>query len=384
MSISLQPLQAIKRDTSLDVLRGFALAGVLFIFCTSDIKSSANYVNSFWDELIAWPKWVLVENRMYTMLILIFGFGFGVQLQKAQQIQKSLVPVFLRRLAGLLIIGSIHALLLSKRDILIFYAIAGFALLPVRNLTNRQVLIIASVLFVFLVTPLTRMFLPSTWIGIKSLIEPNNYIDHIKFNWEYFIRFHQAYDVYIDMIFHFLLGFYISRTRFLKRLKTFSRFRWRATIISLTIAVITGLLQYAWIETKAWGIVSQMEMLWQKFSAFTALFLVWHLMLLSCVCLYASILISVSATAKRKIWFTPLAAFGQMALSNYLIQSLLLVPYLLWFDKFNNMPSLNGFILFLIVFAFQLVFSTWWLSYYNFGPFEWLLRSFTYWKWQSC
>src|SRR6266496_918766 len=259
MSISLQPLQAIKRDTSLDVLRGFALAGVLFIFCTSDIKSSANYVNSFWDELIAWPKWVLVENRMYTMLILIFGFGFGVQLQKAQQIQKSLVPVFLRRLAGLLIIGSIHALLLSKRDILIFYAIAGFALLPVRNLTNRQVLIIASVLFVF-----------------------------------------------------------------------------------------------------------------------------WHLMLLSCVCLYASILISVSATAKRKIWFTPLAAFGQMALSNYLIQSLLLVPYLLWFDKFNNMPSLNGFILFLIVFAFQLVFSTWWLSDYNFGPFEWLLRSFTYWKWQSC
>src|SRR6266536_3394448 len=185
MSISLQPLQAIKRDTSLDVLRGFALAGVLFIFCTSDIKSSANYVNSFWDELIAWPKWVLVENRMYTMLILIFGFGFGVHLQKAQQIQKSLVAV----------------------------------------------LIIASVLFVFLVTPLTRMFLPNTWIGIKSLIEPNNYIDHIKFNWEYFIRFHQAYDVYIDMIFHFLFVLYISRIRFLKRLKTFSRFRWRATII---------------------------------------------------------------------------------------------------------------------------------------------------------
>ena len=31
---------------------------------------------------------------------------------------------------------------------------------------------------------------------------------------------------------------------------------------------------------------------------------------------------------------------------------------------------------------FLAVFSTWWLKRFHFGPFEWLLRSFTYWKWQ--
>ena len=143
MSVSLQPLQTSKRDISLDVLRGFALAGVLLMFCTSDIGSSANYVNSFWNELIAWPKWVLIENRMYTMLILIFGFGIGMQLQKAQQARRSLVPVFLRRLVGLLIIGTFHAVLLSKRDILMFYTIGGFALLswaylPMHNSVQPQ------------------------------------------------------------------------------------------------------------------------------------------------------------------------------------------------------------------------------------------------------
>jgi len=31
----------------------------------------------------------------------------------------------------------------------------------------------------------------------------------------------------------------------------------------------------------------------------------------------------------------------------------------------------------------QFLFSTWWMSRYKMGPIEWLLRSFTYWKWQS-
>ena len=75
-------------------------------------------------------------------------------------------------------------------------------------------------------------------------------------------------------------------------------------------------------------------------------------------------------------------AFGQMALSNYLIQSLVFVPYFLLTNKFKTVPPSEGFILFIIVFSLQLVFSTWWMARYTMGPFEWVLRSFTYWKWQ--
>jgi uncharacterized protein len=72
-----------------------------------------------------------------------------------------------------------------------------------------------------------------------------------------------------------------------------------------------------------------------------------------------------------------------MALSNYLVQSLVLVPYVLIFDKFDNLPPFNGLILFIPVFALQLLFSNWWMNRYKLGPFEWLLRSITYWNWQE-
>ena len=143
---TLQPLLQSKRDQSLDILRGFALAGVLFVYCVSDMGAPADHVNSFWDDLVAWPKWVLVENRMYNMLILIFGMGFSVQVNKARQKQESIVTVFLRRLTGLLIIGIIHAIVLSSRDILIFYAIAGFALLPARDLNTRGLMIVMKII----------------------------------------------------------------------------------------------------------------------------------------------------------------------------------------------------------------------------------------------
>ena len=138
MSTPLQPLSASNRDKSLDILRGFALAGVLFIFCVSDIGPASNYSNSLPDDIIAWPKWIFIESRMYTMLILIFGIGYHVQLEKAKQNNTSVVPVFTRRLIGLLILGFIHAILLSQRDILMFYAIAGAVLLLIRNLNSRQ------------------------------------------------------------------------------------------------------------------------------------------------------------------------------------------------------------------------------------------------------
>jgi len=101
------------------------------------------------------------------------------------------------------------------------------------------------------------------------------------------------------------------------------------------------------------------------------------------VTVYFTALISLWNTIRGRRILNPLAAFGQMTLSNYLIQSIILVPYMLTFDKFDNTPPFNGFILFLVVLALQLVFSVWWMARYTMGPFEWLLRSFTYWKWQK-
>lgn len=381
MTATLQPLSQGNRDQKLDILRGFALAGVLFMFCVSDNGPSHGYTNSFLDELIAWPKYILIESRMYTMLILIFGIGFHVQLEKAKRHDTSLVPVFTRRLIGLLLIGIFHAILLSKRDILMFYAIAGAVLLLVRNATNRQLLLFMGVLF-FIAVPLIQYNVHNPWPQAAALVEPNDYPDYFQYNWQWFKLYHQVYFIYIEMLFHFMLGFMISKSGIFQKIKTNKRLRWRLLIISLVSAVILIPLWYFWLPEMMPGLMSKITNPRIKFLIGLAFRSVWQIWMIVSVTLYACFLIQLSLSFKRKNFFKPLAAFGQMALSNYLIQSLVLVPYFLLSNKFKTIAPIEGFVLFIIVFGLQLLFSSWWMKKYTMGPFEWLLRSFTYWKWQ--
>ena len=75
-----------------------------------------------------------------------------------------------------------------------------------------------------------------------------------------------------------------------------------------------------------------------------------------------------------------ISAAGQMALSNYLAQSVILsfIFYSYGFGLFGRLGSAVVAILCLIIYAGQLVVSRAWLSHYRFGPIEWLWRSLTY------
>jgi uncharacterized protein len=84
-------------------------------------------------------------------------------------------------------------------------------------------------------------------------------------------------------------------------------------------------------------------------------------------------------------WLTRrLAAAGRMALSNYLMQSLICVTlfYGYGFALFGtiNRVGLAGIVV--AIWAFQLTTSIAWLRYYRYGPAEWLWRSLTYWRLQ--
>ena len=381
MSTLLQPLSASNRDRNLDILRGFALAGVLFMFCVSDNGPSYGYTNSVLDEIIAWPKYILIENRMYTMLILIFGIGFHVQLEKAKQNNTSIVPVFTRRIIGLLILGFIHAVLISSRDILMFYGAAGLFLLPIRNLSSRQLLIVIGIVFAIMISSIVYILFGNAWPQIKLLVEPNNYPDYQQYNWQYFKVYHQMYGIYIEMLFHFLLGFWISKAGILKKINENKKFRSRLLITSLVLTAILIPFYFFILDDLYPVIKKALVYKWLIYSATRIFIILWYILTTACVTLYATILIGLSRSGKGK-WFLPLASFGQMALSNYLIQSLVLVPYFLLTNKFRTVSPTEGLILFIVVFALQLLFSTWWMKKYTMGPFEWVLRSFTYWKWQ--
>jgi uncharacterized protein len=382
MSNTLQPLSSHNRDQKIDILRGFALAGVLFMFCVSDNGPSYGYTNSIFDEVISWFKWILIESRMYTMLIIVFGIGFHVQLEKAKQQNRSLVPAFSRRVIGLLVIGFIHAIVLSTRDILMFYGAAGAVLLLVRNASIKQLLLFMGLLL-YVIVPIIQYNVPNAWPRAAALQEPNEYVDYVKYNWQFFIYYHQVYGIYLEMLFYFMLGFVVSKSGLFEKIKTNKFVRNQLLTLSIGAAIVCIPFWYFW-EPDHYGDliggITDKKIRFLMSLGYRTFYEIW--MLLSAT-FYAILLIKLASTVKGKKMLIPLASFGQMALSNYLIQSLILVPYLLIADKIKGIAPAEGLITFAIVLTLQLVFSQWWMSKYKLGPFEWLLRSFTYWKWQA-
>ena len=263
-----------------------------------------------------------------------------------------------------------------------FYAIAGVVLLLVHKATVRQLLLFMGILF-FIVTPLIQYNVPNVWPKAAALVEPNDYPDYVQFNWQWFKLYHQVYGIYIEMLFHFMLGFMISKSGLYQKLKTNKIFRKKLMIISVISSIIMIPFVYFWLE----NILSTLNPKTLKFPIRVLISLgyrsLWQIWMLVSVTLYGTILISLKSSGRWKRSLLPLAAFGQMALSNYLIQSLVLVPYFLLTNKFRSVAPTEGLIMFVIVFVLQLVFSTWWMKKYTMGPFEWVLRSFTYWKWQK-
>ena len=99
---------------------------------------------------------------------------------------------------------------------------------------------------------------------------------------------------------------------------------------------------------------------------------------------YASTIILLT---QRETWqrrLAPLGAVGRMALSNYLLQSLICTAifYSYGLALFGKVRPSLGLLLTTIIFLIQIPLSVWWLRRFQFGPVEWLWRSLTYWQCQ--
>ena len=76
----------------------------------------------------------------------------------------------------------------------------------------------------------------------------------------------------------------------------------------------------------------------------------------------------------------PLAAVGRMALTNYLLQSLIATTlfYGYGFGLFGQVGPALGLLITVAIFGVQIPLSVWWLRHFQFGPVEWLWRTLTY------
>ncbi|WP_425331188.1 DUF418 domain-containing protein, partial [Bordetella pertussis] len=137
---------AAQRLAHLDALRGFALFGILVV--NIGVFASVYYGTGLPDPAFSRPldQWVnvlvavLFESKFYLLFSFLFGYSFTLQIDAAQRAGAAFAPRFLRRLAGLAVLGLAHAVLLYHGDILLTYAVLGALLLALRRTAPERAL----------------------------------------------------------------------------------------------------------------------------------------------------------------------------------------------------------------------------------------------------
>ncbi|MFI8617949.1 DUF418 domain-containing protein [Acidovorax sp. NPDC077693] len=128
------------REHAIDALRGFALLGILIV-------NSGSFASTYFglgvfepafsrpvDHAVRWLVSFFFETKFYLLFSLLFGYSFALQMESAERSGAAFGPRMLRRLLGLGLLGVAHAWLLYAGDILVTYAVLGLMLLALHKL----------------------------------------------------------------------------------------------------------------------------------------------------------------------------------------------------------------------------------------------------------
>ncbi len=154
---TLSPTAGGERFEAIDVVRGFALFGVLLanlVWWTQDSPLTDAQRDALptacIDAVVRGAVYFAVDGKFYTLFSFLFGLGFAVYLERGEARGADAVPVFRRRLLVLLGLGLAHNFLLWAGDVLHVYALLGLLLPSARRWSNRTLLIIGLLLAVVL------------------------------------------------------------------------------------------------------------------------------------------------------------------------------------------------------------------------------------------
>ena len=357
-----QPIPPSERILALDVLRGFAMAGVLVAYCLWNLGTAPEESWSPLDRTLGEIAALIIDGKFYTILAFLFGLGFSIQLGRAAS-DASAVDLYCRRLAILAGIGLAHSLLLRNGDILLPYALTGFLLIPFRNAGSRT-LFAAAVVALAVSPTVTLVAAQLGWaVPDRPHLTGSSYLVENMAWAQYWLR--TAIFTWPTNLTLFLFGLYAGRHQLLQRLAN----RPRALVLIILGGIFAGgLLHGARLEL--------VDMSTASGRAAAGLLFTFHCLGMSSG--YAAAIILGLRSQAAAVILAPLAAIGRLALTNYLGQAALIVPLCLafgWFDRFTPITSLS---LALAVFLVQLAFSLLWVRRFSLGPAEWLWRSLTY------
>ncbi len=384
LSETAEPTPPKDRLVGLDVLRGFALFGVLLtnaFVSARPIEVAIEPRGEIVGEVIAWAVFdVLLVSKFVTLFSLLFGIGLVLQNQRAESKGMPFARIYRRRLSILAVFGILHGCLLFEGDILFVYAVVGAVLFLFRDLSAKPLVAIAAVPFSI------GMILSFgwAWFDLKTVLAglENTLADPPPARPETLLRLLATRPV------EFLGWLVIS---------SFISFNWRvvaffflgAAIMKSHLVIPTRVRLHrnvGWIGLCLGGCLELLSAysLWSDVHPARATRL-----LIACCDEIGSVLLSFGFAgmilwlvhSRRLAWLQhALAAVGRTALTNYLLQSVVMNivfgSFLL--DQYNKLSRPEVLIWFSAVFATQMVVSTVWLRFKQMGPVESIWRSLTY------
>ena len=392
---SMRPVQRRERIDLLDVLRGFALAGIVvvnyqvlsgLIFMSPAEVSGLGMTAA--DHATQFLIHVLLEQKFYSLFSLLFGIGFSILMGRAVDRRSPFVPIFRRRLVLLLGIGFVHAILIWPGDILVLYAVLGFVLLLFRDASERTVLgwgvgLLLSPIAVYAVFLAVRMPDPMALLAgdgpsplatSLTAFREGSYPDIVAANafmyagrWILYLLSNRIPRV-LGM---FLLGVWLDRRGVFRdpdgnRALLIRAFGW-GLLVGLPANLVV-----AWIgESQAALPASGQGLVHTTLSAIGVPALAFA---------YASgIALTMRRAAARSRWMA-LAPMGRMALTMYLLQSVagVAIFYGIGLGLFGTVRPFEATGIALAVFAIQIVLSRIWMARFAYGPAEWIWRRLTY------
>jgi uncharacterized protein len=390
------PVSLTERVLFIDVLRGMALFGILAANMRAFVAPLDAYDNiqilfhGRADILAQAFIDLFFQGKFISIFSFLFGMGFAIQLSRAEARGVKFLSFYPRRLLALALFGLIHGILIWAGDILLTYSLSGAILLLFRRRQQETLLWWAGSLFalplvlgsIFLALYYTR-FRPH-WMDPKPTDMAKLYgIIHIYAhgtarqilaqNWVEWRGFLVAQLFAIYAVGLFLLGMWVWRSGIVQRLDEYRPVFKRVCAWCIPIGLVVnafGAYENATVPPDGVAFAQQVSGILHFLGA--------HILAAG----YISGLALIFLNVKLRRFVLPFAAVGRMALTDYLMQSVLCTLFFYHYTTglYGRVGPALALLPTVVLYSAQVVFSNWWLKRYRFGPMEWVWRGLTYGK----
>ncbi|HEY0660016.1 MAG TPA: DUF418 domain-containing protein [Lysobacter sp.] len=371
-----QPLSLHQRTPIIDILRGWALLGVAIgnFSALHHLGADPERQKDTLTTVLEYAAQYLFSAKSWTLLSILFGYGFSVLIRNIADTTGRPVSFFLKRMLWLLALACINSLFFFG-DILRDYALLGVLLLAFQRSSTKT--IFRAGVLLMLIVPFVSAYVRNLGISYQAdvdaalpLFHSRNWLDVFQFNAKAtvlteILNPNYAVTVHVVMFACMLMGVAAHRSGFLHQLATDRNLARRIFWTSLPLAIVlNAALGYLNKEQASvltyfrfgyWGVIST------------------TLAIASGICwLYQD--------GRLRSLGVLLQAMGRMTLTNYMTQCILLAVIFsgAGLGLANAMPYWFHLVLAIGIYTIQVFVSRWWLSNFQHGPVEWLWRALSY------